>query len=163
MTSPGEPLSTLMKVCVQLHAAPGTLPHVPVCTVDHAARMIAALAPQAARTEQPQVFNLHDPAPFPLTDALHALRRAGHEITSVPVDDWLELLAANRRVQPARSLYTMFDMLPYLVNATPEHRLPDLTPSRTANLLAAHGIVAPPTDEAYLDRLTSWLFSSGRS
>ncbi|MFJ3906389.1 thioester reductase domain-containing protein [Streptomyces sp. NPDC090025] len=160
MITTGEPLSTLMKVCVQLHAAPEALPQVPVCTVDHAGNVIAALADGAARTEHPQVFNLHDPTPFPLGEAVHALRRAGHEITSVPVDEWLALLAANRRFQPARSLYAMFDMLPYLVQATPAHRLPALTPSRVTNLLAAREITAPLMDEAYLARLTGRMFPS---
>ncbi|MFI0977656.1 thioester reductase domain-containing protein [Streptomyces sp. NPDC021093] len=158
MVATGEPLSTLMRVCVQLRTAPETLPQVPVCTVDHAARAITALAPGATRTQDLQAFNLHDPDLFPLDEAVHALRRAGHEITSVPLDDWLAQLAANRRVQPARSLYAMFDMLPYLVEATPEHRLPTLAPSRVTSLLTARGIDAPVIDEAYLARLTAWTF-----
>ncbi|MGH4034122.1 thioester reductase domain-containing protein [Actinomycetota bacterium Odt1-20B] len=163
MITTGEPLSTLMRVCVQLRAAPEDLPHVPVCAVDHAGHAIAALAQGAARTQQPHVFNLHDPAPFPLSEAVHALRRAGHEITSVPIDEWLALLAANRRVQPARSLYAMFDMLPYLVQATPAHKLPALTPSRVTDLLAARDITAPVMDEAYLARLTDWMFPPERT
>ncbi|MEU7584019.1 thioester reductase domain-containing protein [Streptomyces sp. NPDC041068] len=158
MIAAGEPLSTLLRVCVQLRAAPEALPHVPVCAVDHAGRTIAALSRGAARTRQPQVFNLHDPAPFPLGEAVDALRRAGHEIASIPVAAWLDLLAANRRVRPARSLYAMFDMLPYLVRATPGHRLPALAPSRVPALLADEGITAPVMDEAYLARLVGWMF-----
>ncbi|QEU95960.1 thioester reductase domain-containing protein [Streptomyces kanamyceticus] len=156
----GEPLSTLMKVCVQLRAAPATLPSVPVCAVDHAGRVITALAPDAPRRDRPRVFNLHDPTPFPLNDAVRALRRGGHDIAVLPVDEWLALLRANRRTRPARSLYAMFEMLPYLVVATPAHRLPDLAPSRVTAMLAERGITAPPVDESFLDRLTGRLFAA---
>ena len=151
----GEPLSTLLKVCVQLHAAPQTLPLVPVCAVDHAARAIAALAPDAPRVGRPQAFNLHDPQPLALNEAVYALRRFGHEINPLPLAEWLSLLAENRRTQPARSLYAMFEMLPYLVQATPEHRLPDLAPARITTQLAAKGITLPPTDDAFLTRLAA--------
>lgn len=157
-SSDTEPLTTFMKVCVQLQAAPRALPGVPACATDHAGRAIAALAGTAPAPGRTRAFNLHNAAPLPLVDTVRALNRAGQRVTTVATGEWLTRLTAQRRIRPARSLYAMSEMLPYLVCSTPAHELPAITASRTvAAKLNTLGITAPPMDEHFLDTLVSHL------
>jgi thioester reductase-like protein len=138
--NPSDLFYSWIKGCVQLGSFPDDSPLLNMAPVDHIARSIVALS---LHEREPADYHYFNNRMLPLETLVATLRRRGFDVDIKPYKAWIETL----RHAPENPLTKFLALM-----EEPDEGEPIFDCTRTEAVLARHGIVCPPADEALLGR-----------
>ncbi|MBD0711208.1 MULTISPECIES: SDR family oxidoreductase [unclassified Streptomyces] len=169
----GDIATTAVAATALVGAVPRNTHGTPAILVDDAGTLISAIAlsgPVFPPGPRPLALN-HYQRRITQSDIALALDACGHPVTETDPAEWNRLLLRHARAQrrgtgalpPTRALAAMAgNILPYVIEETPEHALPDFDRTREHALRDTLGIPERPITPALLARITSAMLSFHR-
>lgn len=150
-------LWNMIRVCVELGAAPAIETLVDMVPVDYAARAIIYLSQRAEN--QGRNFHFVHPRPWSLGEIAAWMRSYGYALESVPVGQWRERLLEQAHRDPRSTAARLFPLLGNAAEGEAADQLFDC--SNTNRGLAGSSIAIPPIDGRLLATYFGYLTASG--
>lgn len=157
-TSDSDLLVPALQACLALGAVPDGAGETPADTVDTVARCIVELAsmPGALGANH----HLVRCEPLPLMRAIDALGRRGHQLDTVPREEWWKMVQEHSVESGDLTLAMMSEVSRYMFSVG--RRTPRVRADATWARLTACGVPAPPLDDVFFDRLVASLEADGK-
>jgi thioester reductase-like protein len=150
-------LWNMIRVCIELGAAPQIDTLVDMVPVDYVARGIVHLSQRAEN--QGRHFHFVHPQPWSLGQLAEWMRSYGHKLESVPVGQWRERLLDQAHRDPRSTAARLFPLLGNAAEGEAADQVFDC--SNTEKGLTGSGIAIPPIDGELLATYFGYLTESG--
>lgn len=157
---PDDFIACLLAASIATGRFPETDGALPVITVDHAARMIAALSLTARTPSRLGIYPVLRPEPLPVHEFAEQLRAHGYEVRAANEAQWLTVLREHGQSRHARAMRAL-TISRYLLGLSPDTLLPRVDCTETAKVCAQAGITSPPLDHSYFSRALCRLADHG--
>ncbi len=158
-TSPSDMLLPMLTACAELGTRPTEAGYGPIEAADVVSRSIVRLS---LRNDAPgRTFHLVRPEPVRVLDAVDAMTRAGHRLTTVPPDTWWRQVQEHNSTGRPLPLARMSEFARFLIAHDAEHQAPWMRSESTWSALTDDWPEPPPLDSAYFDRMIAALHSAG--
>lgn len=158
-TTNTDVLASLLRAAITLGAAPITSATAPTDMVDIVAHGIVALL---RRPDTPgRAFHLARPEPLRLADLFDALRRFGHRLAPLSMDDWWRRIDEHVVHPAVLPVAAAEEAYRYLLATDTHHHMPRIRSDTTWTRLTEASVPRPPLDAAFLYRFVAELTETG--